>query len=118
MVRGIEGKCSSMEVNGLIQISLHTPLLESDSMADGKVVERQTSIIIGKGVVSQCTSMELNGLIQVRQGTPPLLESDSNAMSMSLRGDDQAHRPHRHIVPYPSGGNLPRLETPHGPRID
>jgi hypothetical protein len=42
MVSGIEGKCSSMEVNRLIQVSLYIPLLESDSMADGKVAERQT----------------------------------------------------------------------------
>jgi hypothetical protein len=48
-------------------------------MADGKVAERQTSIIIAKGVVFQCTSMELNDLIQVRQGTP-LLESVSNVI--------------------------------------
>jgi len=42
MTRGTECKCSSMEVNGLIQVRLgqDTPLLESVFKTDDKVVER------------------------------------------------------------------------------
>jgi hypothetical protein len=70
--------CSLMELNGLIQVSLDTPLLESDLKADGKVVEKQGSTIMRGGTVQQCSSMVLNSLIKVTRG-PPLLKSVAKA---------------------------------------
>jgi hypothetical protein len=39
MARGIECKCSSMKVNGLIQVRQDTLLLKSECQASSKVVE-------------------------------------------------------------------------------
>jgi hypothetical protein len=67
-----------MELNGLIQVSLDTPLLESDLEADGKVVEKQGSTRVRGETVQQCSSMVLNSLIKVTRG-PPLLKSVAKA---------------------------------------
>ena len=40
MTRGTESKCSTMEVNGLIQVRQDTTLVESGSETHGKAVER------------------------------------------------------------------------------
>jgi hypothetical protein len=40
MTRGTECKCSSIQVNGLIQVRQDTPLLIPSIEKDGKVVER------------------------------------------------------------------------------
>jgi len=49
MTRGMECKCSSMEVNGLIQVRQNPSLLKSDLETDGKVVERYGSIRMTRG---------------------------------------------------------------------
>jgi hypothetical protein len=50
-------------------------LLESDSKAVGKVVERGRSIRMAKGTERECSSITPNGIIEVRQH-PLSLESD------------------------------------------
>jgi len=65
MVRVTKCQCSSMELDGLIEVRLDTPMPESVSKADGKVIERLGSMRIVRKTERQCSSMELNGLLQV-----------------------------------------------------
>ena len=83
MTRGTESKCSSMEVNGPIQVRQDTPLLESVYETDGKIVERLASIRTTSGMERKCSSIEVNGFIQVRQDTP-LVESLSKTQGKAV----------------------------------
>jgi len=49
MTRGMECKCSSIKVNGLIKVRQKTSLLKSVPETDGKVVERLGSIRMTRG---------------------------------------------------------------------
>jgi len=59
----MECKCSSIEVNGLIQVRLITSLLESVMETDSKVVERHGSTRMTRGTECKCSLFEVNSLI-------------------------------------------------------
>jgi len=63
MTRGTQCKCSSFEVNGLIQVRQNTSLVESVTEIDSKVVERRGSIRITRRTECKCSSFEINGLV-------------------------------------------------------
>jgi hypothetical protein len=50
MARFTKSQCSSMELNGLIQVIQDAPLVESESKGIGKVVERSGSTRITGGM--------------------------------------------------------------------
>jgi hypothetical protein len=52
-----------MEINGLIEVGQHTPMLETVLERCGKVVERCESTRIASRTKGQCDSIELNSLI-------------------------------------------------------
>jgi hypothetical protein len=60
MTRGTECKCSSLEVNGLIQVRRDTLLLESDSETPGKEVEIRGSKRVIRGTLLQGCSQPLD----------------------------------------------------------
>jgi hypothetical protein len=65
VVRGVQCQCSLLKLDGLIQVRQDTHPLESESKADGKVVERRGPITMMRGVQHQCSSLKLNGFNQV-----------------------------------------------------
>jgi hypothetical protein len=72
MTRGTECKCSSMQVNGLIQVRQDTLLLKPAIETQGKFAEVQGLIGMTRGMECKCISIQVNGFIQVRQDTPLL----------------------------------------------
>jgi hypothetical protein len=67
MTRGTECKCSSIKVNGLIQVRQDTSVLKSGMEIAGNVIKRHGLIRMTKGTDCKCSSVEVNDLIQVRQ---------------------------------------------------
>jgi hypothetical protein len=108
MAEGTKFQCSSIELNGLIQIRWDTTLLESDSKAGGKVVEKYGSVRMARGTQEQCSSIELDGLIKVRWDTP-LLESVPKASGKVFERYESMRMSRR----TPSQGGTTVLDTAH-----